>query len=107
MAQKAPEKIDSQSRNYELVIIVTPTGGEEILEEVVNRVSEQITAGGGEIVSVDRWGKKKLAYPIKHHLEGSYALFNCKIKPERTRELESGLDIAEDVLRHILVSLDS
>jgi small subunit ribosomal protein S6 len=107
MAQKVSEKIDSQLRNYELVVIVTPVGGEEILEEVVTRVSEQITAGDGEIVSVDRWGKKKLAYPIKHHLEGSYALFNCKIKPERTRELESGLDIAEDVLRHLLVLLDS
>ncbi len=107
MVQKAPEKTDSQLRNYELVIIVNPTRGEEILEEVVTRISEQITAGDGEIVSVDRWGKKKLAYPIEHHLEGSYALFNCKIKPERTRELESGLDIAEDVMRHLLVLLDS
>ena len=107
MTQKTPEKTASQLRNYELVIIVTPDGGEEILEEVVNRVSEQITTGGGEIISVDRWGKKKLAYAIKHHLEGSYALFNCKIKPERTRELESGLDIAEDVLRHMLVLQDS
>lgn len=107
MAQKAPETVESQLRNYELVLIVTPDGGDESLEETINRVSEQIKAGGGEVDSVDRWGKKKLAYPIKHHLEGSYALFNCKIKPERTRELESGLDIAEDILRHMLVALDS
>ena len=104
MARKSTQVTEIALRDYELVMIVTPEGGEEALEAAVERVSEQIKAGGGEVGEVDRWGKKKLAYPIEHHLEGSYALFTCKLKPEQTRGLESGLDIAEDVIRHLLVT---
>jgi len=105
MVRKSTQVTESALRDYELVMIVTPEGGEEAMEAAVERVSEQIKAGGGEISAVDRWGKKKLAYPIEHHLEGSYILFTCKLKPEQTRGLESSLDIAEDVIRHLLVAL--
>jgi ribosomal protein S6 len=47
-----------------------------------------------------------MAYPIKRHTEGNYVLTNLPLDPEKTKELEQGLLISEEVLRHLLVRLD-
>jgi small subunit ribosomal protein S6 len=52
---------------------------------------------------VEKWGKKKLAYPIKHFLEGNYVLTRFKVSPAQCKELEANLKITEEVLRHLLI----
>ncbi|MFA5316184.1 MAG: 30S ribosomal protein S6 [Dehalococcoidales bacterium] len=98
--------VESRLPEYELVVIVSPEGGEEALEARVEAVSKLITDRGGAVVSVKHWGKRKLAYPIKHSREGNYFLVNFKSGAQLGKELEASLRITEDVLRHLLVRLE-
>jgi small subunit ribosomal protein S6 len=68
-------------------------------------VSQFITERGGSITEVKQWGRKKLAYPIKNHNEGNYVLTIFKMDPNLTAELESSLELSEEILRHLLVRL--
>ncbi len=92
--------------SYELVFIVRPDASDEQLEATVEGISRFITGRDGVVDEVDQWGKKRLAYPIRHHREGSYVLTRFQLSPEQNRELESILRISEDVIRHLLIRLD-
>ncbi len=96
---------DNRVRDYELVLIVNPEVDEESLENTVSSVSQYITDRGGTVSDVERWGKKKLAYQLRHFLEGTYMLARFKMSPSRTRELEASLQISEDILKHMLIKL--
>jgi len=98
---------DKQLRDYELVFIISPEVEDGALEATVDNVSQFITGKGGIISGVERWGKRRLAYPIKHFLEGSYVLIRLKMKPGWSKELEANLQVSEEVLRHLLIKLSS
>ncbi|MFQ6121846.1 MAG: 30S ribosomal protein S6 [Dehalococcoidales bacterium] len=98
---------DKQLRDYELVFIISPEVEEGAVDATVDSVSQFITSKGGVISEVERWGKRKLAYPIKHCLEGSYVLTRFKMKPMWSKELEANLQISEEILRHLLIKLGS
>jgi len=95
-----------QLRDYELVLIISPEVAEEEVPTALERVSQLITSKGGVVEQVDRWGKRKLAYPIKRFTEGNYVLTQFKIDPQLTAELEANLRISEEILRHLLVRLN-
>lgn len=90
-------------RDYELVVIISPEVPEEEVPAAIERVSQTIVSRGGEVRDVDHWGRRKLAYPIKHHGEGNYVLTQLRLDPGRTAELEAGLRLSEEVIRHLLV----
>ena len=92
-------------RDYEMVMIISPEIAEEDVPGRIEKVSEFITSRGGEITEVERWGKRKLAYPINNFKEGNYVLSRFKFQPDNTVELEASLKISEDILRHMLVRL--
>ena len=94
-------------RDYELVVILNPELAEEAIEGAIARISKYITDNGGNIVNVDKWGKKRLAYTIKASNEGFYIMAKFKLQPKFTRELESNLKISEEVLRHLLTKIES
>jgi len=96
-----------QLRDYELILVISPEVAEEEFEAAIDSVGRFITGKGGVISDTERWGKRKLAYPIRHFVEGSYVLTRFKLKPEFGRELEANLRISEEVLRHLLVKLSS
>ena len=98
---------DKQLRDYELVVIISPEVVDEAVGSVVDSVSRFITENGGTVSAVEQWGKRKLAYPIKHFMEGSYVLTRFKLQPKLSKQLEASLEISEEVLRHILVRLNS
>ena len=101
------EKVDAQEKvnEYELTVILKPELSEEKLTAVIENVKKFITGKGGTISDTKSWGKRRLAYPIKHSVEGNYILFKFTMKPNQNRELETNLRISEDVLRHLLVKL--
>jgi len=106
--KKAVEKTeDTRQAEYELVYIINPDVTEEALESKLNSISEYITGHDGVVSNVDKWGKKKLAYPLKHYLEGNYVLTRFKISPARCKELEANLKISEEILRHLLLKVES
>jgi small subunit ribosomal protein S6 len=94
---------DSRLREYELVYILNPDIDDEALETRVNGISQFITGREGVVDSVDKWGKRRLAYPLKHFLEGNYVLAKFKLSPGRCKELDASLKITEEVLRHLLI----
>ncbi|MCJ7426280.1 MAG: 30S ribosomal protein S6 [Dehalococcoidales bacterium] len=96
-----------QLRDYELVVIINPEVADEGVDSIVDNISRLITQKSGTVDELDRWGKRKLAYPIKHFLEGNYVLVRCKMNPASGKGLEASLRISEEVLRHLLVRLDS
>jgi small subunit ribosomal protein S6 len=99
----AVEVKDTKSQDYELVYILNPELEEEGVEGRIESISQYITSNNGVVAEVGKWGKKRLAYPISHFLEGYYVLTRFKISPTRCQELEANLKISEDVLRHLLV----
>ena len=102
------EKVDAQEKlnEYELTVILRPELSEEKLTTAIENVKKFFTGKGGVISDTKSWGKRRLAYPIKHSAEGNYILFKFTIKPNQNRELETNLRISEEVLRHLLVKLD-
>jgi len=97
---------DKQLRDYELVLVISPEVAEEKLDTVIDSVSQFITEKGGTVPDVERWGKRRLAYPIEHFMEGSYVLEHFRLKPASSKELEANLQISEEVLRHLLVKIE-
>ncbi|HET9200384.1 MAG TPA: 30S ribosomal protein S6 [Dehalococcoidia bacterium] len=93
-------------REYELAVVISPDVTDEQAPEAYERVRQMVTSRGGEVVNEDVWGRKKLAYPIGKHLEGNYLFTDIKLPAERVRDLESGLQISEEVLRHMLIRKD-
>jgi small subunit ribosomal protein S6 len=92
--------------DYELVFIVHPEVADDGLDPLINNVTQFITGKGGIIAETVRWGRKKLAYPIKHVLEGNYVLLKFKLDPSANRELENNLKISEKIIRYLLIKVD-
>ena len=95
-----------KTNNYELIFILKPDLTEEALEAALENVKKFIAGKGGTIADVQKWGKRRLAYAIKHAGEGYYILVKFQAKPGTNRELETSLRISENVLRHLLVKVD-
>ena len=87
---------------YELLYVVSPRLTADEVEGTVQRVGSLIEGAGGEILMVDNWGRRRLAYPIKHHFEGTYVLTHLRLDSAQIAGLERSLQINEDVLRHLL-----
>jgi len=100
-------EVDRQARDYELVLVINPEVTEEQFEAIIDNVSQFVTGKEGIITSIDRWGKRSLAYPIKHNVDGNYVLARFKMKPAFGKELEANLRISTEVLRHLLIKLDN
>jgi small subunit ribosomal protein S6 len=92
-------------RPYEVVIIYEPTLEEDAVRSAVDRSTELIRSRGGNPGRVDRWGKRRLAYEIRHHREGYYVLVEATAEPEVMNELDRSLFLADEVLRHKVVRI--
>ena len=90
--------------NYELMFIINPTLEEEKKNAVVEKVTEIITNGGGEVSKTDVWGMRKLAYPIEKKEEGYYVVLEFQAAPELPKELNRRLRISDDVMRHLVIN---
>ena len=102
--KKREQKVeDKKLQEYELVYVLSPEMSDEVLETRVNGITQFITGRDGVIDAVEKWGKRKLSYPIKHFLEGNYILTKFKMSPARCKELEANLRISEEIIRHLLV----
>ena len=84
--------------NYEVLFIVNATIGEEAIASTVEKFTTLINENG-ENVSVNEWGKRRLAYAIDDLAEGYYVLMNFESKPEFPAELERVMKITEGVMR--------
>lgn len=95
-----------KGNDYELVIIVHPEVADDALDPLINGITQYVTGKAGTVIEVERWGRKKLAYPIKHVLEGTYVLFKFQLDPSANKELETNLKITEKIIRFLLIKND-
>ena len=91
--------------NYEVMFVIDPTLDDEKKEAAVERVKEVISSAG-EVVNVDVWGMRKLAYPIQKQNDGYYAVIQFKAEPTLPQELDRRLKISDDFIRHIIINKD-
>ena len=90
-------------RDYEVLYIVRADLDDDKVQDVIKRVNTLIERAGGAAERTNLWGKRKLAYEVKHQKEGAYVLQDFRIDPQRIPELEAALKITEEVLRHLIV----
>ena len=93
-------------RRYELMLVIRPDVADDKSQALVDRTTRGISAAGGQIVKVAPWGRRRLAYPIDRHREGSYHIILFEAPPEAIVELEHTLLITEEVLRHLVTRVD-
>ena len=93
-------------RRYELMLLLRPDLEDDKLQAAVEKVTRAIVNGGGSLSKVSPWGKRRLAYDIGRHREASYFLIHFDIEPSQVREIERGLLISEEILRHLVTVLE-
>jgi small subunit ribosomal protein S6 len=93
-------------RRYELMLVIRPDVADDKSQALVDRTTRQVVAAGGQIVKVAPWGRRRLAYPIDRHREGSYQIILFEAPPPAILELEHSLLITEEVLRHLITRVE-
>jgi small subunit ribosomal protein S6 len=93
-------------RRYELMLVIRPDVADDKSQALVDRTTRQIVSAGGQIVKVAPWGRRRLAYPIDRHREGSYQIILFEAPAPAILELEHTLLITEEVLRHLVTRVD-
>ena len=93
-------------RRYELMLLLSPDLEDDKLQAAVEKVTRAIVNGGGSLTKVSPWGKRRLAYDIGRHREASYFLIQFDIEPAQVREIERGMLITEEILRHLVTVLE-
>ena len=93
-------------RDYELVAIINPEVDEEGVSKIVEKVSQSIDSRGGVVEDIKKWGKRKLAYPIRKFMEADYVLARFKLTPKSVKELEGEMSASGDILRYLVVKVE-
>ena len=89
-------------QEYELMYVINGDLDEAGVTTASERVAASIANRGGEITDTDSWGRRRLAYPIDHHLEGVYTVLRIKINSDALTTVERDLKLNEAVIRHLL-----
>ena len=92
-------------RPYEAMIIFDPDVEDTSVQATLDRVLDVIRSNGGTPGSVDRWGKRTLAYEVNHKREGYYVVAEFVGEPKTTAELDRLLVLADEVIRHKIMRL--
>lgn len=90
-------------KKYECLYIIAPDVAEEAREALITKFSDMVVKAGGAVDGIDKWGIKKLAYPIKFKKEGFYVLMNYSASGNFPKEMESLMNITTGILRSMSV----
>jgi len=93
-------------RNYESVVIINAALEDEQIEATISRILEVITTNGGELVETDKWGRKRLAYPINKSKSGYYLVIRFKAPTQLISILERNYRLDENIVRYLTIALD-
>jgi small subunit ribosomal protein S6 len=93
-------------RDYELGFILNPEVSEEQTSAILERIEKIVKNYDGQVVKVNQWGRRRLAYPIEHHRDGFYVFIDMILTPETVLELDRTLKVSEEVMRHLVKRRD-
>jgi small subunit ribosomal protein S6 len=94
------------NRTYEIMFIVRPDVEEAELDKLVEGFSANVTSGGGEVKSVEKMGRRRLAYTVRKFNDGFYVLLNVAAQGSLIAEIERRLRVSEQVIKFITVRMD-
>src|SRR5438094_2127622 len=94
------------TRIYEELFIVKPDAPDEEVDQFVETLRTQLTAGGATVDKIDKWGKRRLAYRVDKYREGTYVLLQFTSEPTAVKELERRLRVSDSVLKFLTVRID-
>ena len=93
-------------RDYELTVVFSPEISDEDLPAEIEKLGQLIAQKGGVVGETNRWGRRRLAYPIKSYKEGNYVLTNLKMDASAATELDANLQGVDQIIRYLLVRPD-
>jgi small subunit ribosomal protein S6 len=94
------------NRTYEIMFIVRPDVEEAEIDKLIEGFSANVTNGGGEIKSVEKMGRRRLAYTVRKFNDGFYILLNIAAEGSLITEIERRLRVSEQVIKFITVRMD-
>ena len=97
--------MDKAINSYESMFVVSVADGEEAAKATVSKFTELIAANA-EVISIDDWGKRRMAYPIQDMNEGYYTVVTFKSAGDFPAEMERLMNIDETVLRSMVLRLE-
>ncbi len=93
-------------RKYELVYIVSPDATDDQVADLHSQVDAIVQRLGGQLEKTENWGRRKLAYEIGRHKEGTYVLETMLGSGELMKELDRRLKVTDLIIRHLIVRVD-
>ena len=96
----------SQTRQYELVYIVSPDASEQTVAELHTQVEQIVQRFNGTLDKTENWGRRKLAYEIGRAREGTYVVETISGSGELMKELDRRLRVTDAIIRHLIVRVD-
>jgi small subunit ribosomal protein S6 len=94
------------NRTYEIMFIVRPDAEEAEIDKLIEGFSANVTSGGGEVRSVEKMGRRRLAYTVRKFNDGFYVLLNIAAEGSLITEIERRLRVSEQVIKFITVRMD-
>ncbi|NLH40094.1 MAG: 30S ribosomal protein S6 [Elusimicrobia bacterium] len=86
-------------KSYDIVIVLDPRLTENNLKDLITKSKKVISSMGGEILTEDNWGLKKLAHPIKNNRDGFYYFIKSRLDVEKIDEIKYNIRVMEGILR--------
>ena len=88
------------------MFILAPDLEDDAITTAAERVRTYVTSRGGEVRSLEPWGRRRLAYPIRRYHEGNYQIAHFTLDPDHAIELDRSLRLNEQVIRHMIIRLN-
>ena len=93
------------NRVYESAILINAALEDETIKSLIEKVKETITSNGGEILEIEDWGRKRLAYQVKKSKIGYYSIFRFNSLPDLIPKLERFYQLDDSILRYLTITL--
>jgi small subunit ribosomal protein S6 len=90
---------------YESAVLINAALDDETIKSLIEKIKETITNNGGDLLEIEDWGRKRLAYQVKKSKIGYYAIFRFNSPPDIVPKLERNYQLDENVLRYLTVAL--
>jgi small subunit ribosomal protein S6 len=103
--RKSSRDIPGRTREYETIFILRPDVTNEVISAVNSKIRGVLEAGGGTLLKIENWGRRRLAYEVKKQLKGIYVFLRYLGQAGLVEEIERNLRLADSVIRHYTVKI--
>jgi small subunit ribosomal protein S6 len=102
LTEAIPWEGGSPVRTYEIAYIADPDLDDDSLSALEERIQGWIENADGKILNTDRWGKRRLAYPLQKKTEGVYFFLTAELPPNGGALIEQNMNVSEQVMRYMI-----